>query len=227
MKAILYARFSPRPNADTCESVDDQFSRLRERCKRDSLDIAGEFSDKNQSGDDYDREGIRDAINQISKGYVLVVESLSRLARDIILQEFYIKEVENRGGKVVSIAGEGTENDSLENQTMRKMIGVFNEYHKKVQAQLTSKRMKSKQRQGKRMTRPDRLPYGYKLDGINEMDIIPDEKEQAVLARIIDMREIGLSLPEIAKTLNSEGITSKTGKQWHPSTIFYILKRCA
>ncbi len=42
-RAILYARYSPRPDADKCLSNERQIERCREFCERKSYDIAGEY----------------------------------------------------------------------------------------------------------------------------------------------------------------------------------------
>ena len=231
MNAILYARFSPRPNADKCVSVDDQLYRMYSFCEKNKHHIAGEFYDKDASGADWEREGIRDAITKIKRGYILVVESLSRLSRDIILQETYMDQVRKRGGSVVSLAGEGSEGLTLDDQLIRKIIGTLNEYQRKVQAQLTSKRMIAKQSQGKMVTRPDRLPYGYRMasgtPGKKDCLIEPDKREQAIIERVKAMRGDNESYLCIANTLNSEGIPTKSGKKWHSGTVFNILKKTA
>ena len=45
-KAICYSRFSPRPNADDCESIEVQLDRCRAYCKAHTYEIAGEFADR-------------------------------------------------------------------------------------------------------------------------------------------------------------------------------------
>ena len=50
----LYGRFSPRPLANECESIDTQFRDLREAAIARGWELAGEFSDPDAKGDDDD-----------------------------------------------------------------------------------------------------------------------------------------------------------------------------
>jgi len=52
MKAILYARFSPRPHAEDCDSCERQIADLRAWCKAHNHEIVGEFQDRALSGGD-------------------------------------------------------------------------------------------------------------------------------------------------------------------------------
>ena len=81
--AVLYARFSPRPGAETCESVDKQLERCRAYCNGHAYDVVAQFSDKDLSGSRADnRPGLQRAIAAACRQRaVLCVYSLSRLAR--------------------------------------------------------------------------------------------------------------------------------------------------
>ena len=85
MKVILYARFSPRPLASECESVESQLAELRAYCVQHGHEVVGEFSDKALSGgSDWDtRPGMLDAANACTRGMVFLVRSYDRLFRDI------------------------------------------------------------------------------------------------------------------------------------------------
>ena len=67
-----------------------------------------------------------------------------------------------------------------------------------------------------------KLPYGYKL---YDEKIIEDEKEQLVIARIIELRSNGMYLKQIVHQLKSEGIVSRSGKPLQITQINRLLKR--
>lgn len=48
--------------------------------------------------------------------------------------------------------------------------------------------------------------------------------ELAIVAKIRSLRDEGLSLGKIAAKLNDDGVPTKNGKQWHGSTVNYILR---
>ena len=72
MKVILYARFSPRPDAAESESNDAQFDLCRAHAKRMGWTVAGEYQDAARSGDDEDRPGLWAALDALTKGEVFL-----------------------------------------------------------------------------------------------------------------------------------------------------------
>src|SRR5690349_11907521 len=62
--------------------------------------------------------------------------------------------------------------------------------------------------------------YGYRLTGPKGCRRrVPDLAEQAVIARIVDLRQAGTCWEQIALTLLRERITAKTGREWSISRI--------
>ncbi|OHB51773.1 MAG: hypothetical protein A2Y12_01425 [Planctomycetes bacterium GWF2_42_9] len=50
INAILYARFSPRRNEETCESIEAQFNYIRQYCAKHNVEIIAEFGDRHFIG---------------------------------------------------------------------------------------------------------------------------------------------------------------------------------
>src|SRR5438270_12986317 len=82
-EAVLYARFSPRPLADECDSVERQIERCRAYSTGHGYTVVAEHEDKDLSGGRADnRPGLQKAIKAAcERAAILVVCSLSRLAR--------------------------------------------------------------------------------------------------------------------------------------------------
>jgi DNA invertase Pin-like site-specific DNA recombinase len=82
-QAVLYARFSPRPNPDECDSVEKQLDRCRSYCEGHGYTVVAHYHDKDLSGERADnRPGLQKAISAAcERKAVLCVYSLSRLAR--------------------------------------------------------------------------------------------------------------------------------------------------
>jgi len=47
----------------------------------------------------------------------------------------------------------------------------------------------------------------------------------AALARLLTLKSQGLSLSQIAATLNTEGVPTRHGRPWHKGTVGYLLQR--
>ena len=71
--------------------------------------------------------------------------------------------------------------------------------------------------------RVGRIPYGHRLalDGVH---LEPDVDEQLVIARIMELRELDLSLRAITEYLNTKGVPAR-GSRWHKTTVVRIIQR--
>ena len=65
-------------------------------------------------------------------------------------------------------------------------------------------------------------PYGYNRVGD---DFVYNSKEQSVISRMRRMRKKGRSFRAIVTWLNSNGVPSKKGGKWYPSSVRNILRR--
>jgi len=80
------------------------------------------------------------------------------------------------------------------------------------------------QAKGRRMTRPDRCPYGWRLDPSDPAGVIEDADEQATIRRIREERRVGRGLREIARRLDAVGIRCRGGC-WSHTTVRSVLLR--
>jgi len=222
MKVILYARFSPRPNADECDSVEKQIADMREYCQRNKHEIVAEFFDKALSGADDDRPGLADAFSNLRRGYALVVRSLDRLARDNLMSEVYRREIARRGAFLLTLDGIGVADETAEQAFMRMIFQAQAEYQRRKIRETTSARMRQHQANGRRMSA--RTPYGVVADPARPGMMIEDAEEQANIARILELRRQGLGYREISRKLNEQGITCRGGR-WNHVTVMRIIAR--
>ena len=93
-------------------------------------------------------------------------------------------------------------------------------------AERTSGAMLRHQAKGRRMTRPDRCPYGWRPDPSDPDRLIEDADEQATVRRIREERRHGRGLREIARRLDVAGIGCRGGR-WSHTTVRSILLRFA
>ncbi|AQT68055.1 DNA-invertase hin [Anaerohalosphaera lusitana] len=222
-KAILYARFSPRRNADQCESIETQFDLCTDYCINNNLEIVAKFNDKALSGSDEDRPGLWSAMDALKRGHCLVVYRLDRLARSVYLSDIIERTVKKKGASIVSISGEGTWSDNDEDWLIRKILQTLAEYERKVIAARTKAAMLRHQANGKRMSKHP--PYGFTVDPLNPGRLIEHETEQQVIQQIIAMKESGLSLRAICRELQEAGINCRDKTNWHHSTVQRIIQR--
>jgi DNA invertase Pin-like site-specific DNA recombinase len=61
--------------------------------------------------------------------------------------------------------------------------------------------------------------------GKAEKSLVVDDREKKAVQRIKALRAKGASLRDICETLESEGIKTKAGDRWHPTTVNRVLAR--
>jgi DNA invertase Pin-like site-specific DNA recombinase len=104
------------------------------------------------------------------------------------------------------------------------LFSALAELEREQVAERTSTAMLRHQAKGRRMTRPDRCPYGWRLDPANQYRLVEDAGEQTVIVRIRVERKHGRGLREIARRLDMAGIACRGGR-WSHTTVRSVLLR--
>jgi DNA invertase Pin-like site-specific DNA recombinase len=132
----------------------------------------------------------------LRRGDVLLVAKRDRLARDVIAVAMIERLIGKRGARVVSAAGEGSENDDPASVLMRRLIDSFAEYERLIISSRTRAALAAKRRRNERVS--GIVPFGYRL-GADKRTLVADDEEQATLAAVRALRGAGASLREVAE----------------------------
>jgi DNA invertase Pin-like site-specific DNA recombinase len=222
--AVCYARFSPRPSPEECSPVEKQLERCQAYCRGHGY-VVTQFHDKDLSGSRADnRPGLQRAIaTACRQKAVLCVYSLSRLAR-CTRDAIDLAERLNAAGADLAVIQENVNTRSPMGRFIFTLFSALAQLEREQIAERTSSAMLRHQTKGRRMTRPDRCPYGWRPDDNNPDRLIQDAAEQAAIARIFQERRQGRGLHEIARLLDQAGIRCR-GSRWSHSTVRSVLQR--
>jgi len=220
-RAIIYTRFSPRRDAEKCESCETQLAYCEQLAAKKKLSVGGVYHDKDVSGADEYREKLWQAIEALHKGDVLVVYKRDRLARNVYLSEQINRAVEKHGGSIEAVSGD-VEGNGPEHTMIRQVLASIAEYERKMIGQRTRHFMRMHQANGRLMSRY--APYGWTLaaDGAKMQ---PNERELAAITRICTLRAAGESFGEIVKTLQAEMPDAARAGKWNTKTVWKIVRR--
>lgn len=216
-QAILYCRFSPRPSADECDSIDKQLERLRAWCVATDVKVAGEYRDEAVSGATTEgRDGLEKAIAHATriKG-ILAAYDLSRITRNVGDASRILDQLRNKGVELMLLQ-ERVDTTTPIGRCMFHVIASFAQLYREQIADRTSSAMIRHQSNGRRMGRRDRPPFGYRVSRENPDLLEPDEKEQSTILRICELRASGATQRAICDTLDAEGIPKREGR-WRGS----------
>jgi DNA invertase Pin-like site-specific DNA recombinase len=141
---------------------------------------------------------------------LVLIEKLDRLARDLMVQESIIGDLHKRGFKLISAHEPDLLQDDPSRKLMRQIFGAIAEYDKAmIVAKLRGARERMRQREG---YCEGRKPYGTR-DG-----------EQEVVNLMVDLRQHGATLDDIANRLNKDGVATRVdGGKWYNTTVRRIL----
>lgn len=208
-KAIGYSRVSTADQAESGLGLEAQRERIEAAAERSGLQLGEVFTDAGVSGSAglEDRPGLFAALEQLGRGDVLLVAKRDRIARDPIIAAMVERTAQRKGARVVSAAGEGTDDDDPASILMRRMVDAFAEYERLLIGQRTKAALAAKKKRGERA---GNLPFGFRDDGTGRL--VEEPGEQEVIGRIAELRAAGLSLRAVVAELRSEGLTSRSGK---------------
>ncbi len=236
MPAAIYARYSSENQRP--ESIDDQVSACRKLAKQRSLTISDDhiYADQAQSGARSDRPSLAALMAAAHSGEfdVVLVDDLSRLARDNHLMLSIIAELHFDGIRVISVA-DGLDSDDEESTLAIQVRGIFNELQLR---DLKKKTLRGQIGQKERGFFVGEKTFGYRSVPVGEMRM--DKKgrprpdgykmeieptQAATIIRIFTSYADGMSLTQIVKTLNEENVPGsiRSSKGWSPATISRIL----
>jgi DNA invertase Pin-like site-specific DNA recombinase len=221
----LRATGGPRPNAEECDSVEKQLERCRAYSLGHGYTVIAEHHDKDLSGARADnRPGLQSAIAAARKRKaVLVVYSLSRLAR-CTRDAIDLAASLSAAGADLAVIQENVNTRSPMGRFVFILFSALAELEREQVAERTSAAMLRHQAKGRRMTRPDRCPYGWRPDPSNSDRLVEDAEEQATIRRIWDERRVGRGMREIARRLDASG-TACRGGRWSHTTVRSVLLR--
>jgi DNA invertase Pin-like site-specific DNA recombinase len=176
-----------------------------------------------------ERPGLLAALKAVERGEadgLLVPGDLDRLARELIVQEAIMSQVWKAGGTVhTTTRGEilADDPDDPMRTAIRQFMGIF--------AQLDRALIAKRMRNGRKAKAAAGGYAGYGSPAFGQQsvngELVTDDRESAVTARMRDLRAEGMSYQRIADQLNAEGMTSKRGGAWHSQTVARVLGRTA
>ena len=222
MKAIAYLRVSTDRQGDSGAGLAAQRASITAYAVQNNIEIVRFEQDilSGSKGIEH-RLGLASAIAGIQKGDALLIAKRDRLGRDQFLSMSLERLVQKKGGSILSADGLGN-GDSAGDKFLKSILDAASSFERDLIRARTKAAMQAKRLAGDLI---GKIPFGYQvIDG----KLIADQNEQAVIAKIVDARNAGASLREIAAVLTAASTPTKSGGTvWIHSSITSILKRQA
>src|SRR6266446_1039827 len=228
----IYARVSAEQQREE-NTIASQTASLIEFAKAHDLDVPKEwvFEDEGYSGATLERPGLERVRDLAAEGQIQVVLAYSpdRLSRKYAYQILVIEEFAHHGVETVFV--KSPQGDSAEDQQLLVQFqGMIAEYER-AQILERSRRGKRHRAQAGEVSVMSGAPYGYRY--IRKTDEVPaayvvDEAETRVVRRVYEMYTVeGLSIGEITRRLNTEGVPARKASRWERSVVWGVLRNPA
>lgn len=228
--AIIYCRFSPRPNAVECRSNEKQEERCRTYCASKGYTPVAVYHDSAVSGKLMERPGLKAALAAVCEGRVLVVDTSDRLARDMLVS-LTIRHQVNRLGATIEVADGSPQTDTPEGELFANILAAFAAYERSRFARRTKAGLAKKKARGEHL---GRIPIGWKVDPASKQ-LVHDENEQKAIAKAVALKKLSYRAEGVEGTvgvrLSSEKIAQEItdefgpvrGRPWSARTIRRVL----
>jgi DNA invertase Pin-like site-specific DNA recombinase len=215
VKAFAYLRVSGR-GQEAGDGYTRQLQSISRYAAANDIKVVRIFRERGVSGEKElkDRPAFLEMLAALHSNGVrlILIERLDRLARSLYVQESIIAELKRHGFDLISVEEPDLMKDDPGRVMFRQFQGAIAQCEK---ANIVLKLRGARQRMKARTGRCEgRKPYGA------------NEGEEAIIARMKELRASGMAYDRIAATLNNEGVLTRTwGKTWHGFAVNQILKR--
>lgn len=220
MKAIGYTRVSTSDQANEGISLEAQAAKIRAYCELNDLELLHIFEDAGKTGKNMNREALQKALGMIEAGEAsaLVVYKLDRLSRKTRDTLELIEQIEEADAAFHSIT-EKVDTKSALGKFFLTITAAFAQMERDTIADRTRDALAYKREQGQYL---GAVPFGYTLEG---PALEQSAEEVAIIGEVVTLKSNGLTLQQIADTLNQAGKATKRGGRWYPTTVKNLLTR--
>jgi site-specific DNA recombinase len=220
--AIGYTRVSTEQQAAEGISLDAQRSRIQAWSEMTGAKLVAIHTDSGISGSrTANRPAFQKALMEVCRVHgVLVVHSLSRLARSTKDAILIAEKLEKSGADLVSLS-ENIDTTSAAGKMIFRMLAVLSEFERDLVSERTTAALQHLRNSGKRFS--GKTPYGYALKGDR---LVTLKREQEGVRLICRLRKRGMSLRAISRALAARSVPTKAGASvWSPKVLSALLKR--
>lgn len=230
--AAIYARVSSERQREE-QTIGSQREALIEYAHSEGYLVADQwiFQDEGYSGASLVRPGLERLRDVVAEGQIeaVLIYSPDRLSRRYAYQVLLCEEFARHGVDVVFI--KSAKATTPEEELLLQFQGMIAEYER---AQIAERSRRGKRHRAKAgsVNVLSGAPYGFRYHKKTQSSMAyyePIEKEAQVIRHVFKLyTEDGLSIRAIARLLNDQGISTRTGKsRWERSTVWGMLRNPA
>ncbi len=218
MRAALYARVSTEDQAMEGFSLDAQVKRMEAYCRVRGWEVAGIYRDEGYSGRNTKRPEYNRMIDEMDSWDTILVMKMDRIHRNSLNFTVMMNDLKAHDKHFNSMQDKFDTTTAMGRFVMGIMQGIA-----QLESEQTGERVHMAMAY-KASTTTGNLgsghPYGYRYE---DGELLIEKDEAHTVRAIYSLASQGLSLGEIAASLNDAGIPAKKGGRWQRQTISNII----
>ncbi len=222
LKCAIYIRVSTHYQIDK-DSLplqrEDLINYAKYALNIDSYEV---FEDAGYSAKNTDRPAYQQMMSRLRTGEFshILVWKIDRISRNLLDFAAMYEEIKSLGVTFVS-KNEQFDTSTAIGEAMLKIILVFAELERNMTSERVTAVMLSRAANGQ--WNGGRIPYGYDYHKESKEFTINQFEAENIL-KIVDLYLETHSLLSVAKYLNKNGITTKAGNEWNPTTVSKMIR---
>lgn len=227
MTTYGYVRVSTPEQAEDRSSLSDQEARIRLAAEVRGDPVHAVYADPGVSGSVplTERPGGAALLRVAGRGDTVIIAKLDRMFRSALDAHATAQRLQRAGIDLVivefgmsSVTGDGV------GKLIFGVLASVAEFERDRIAERVKDGKRGKKQRGGHIG--GSAPYGWSVQGAGrDAALVEDPAEQAVLARVREMADAGVSLRQIAHRLGEQGVRSRTGSRFAPQQIHRMLRQ--
>jgi DNA invertase Pin-like site-specific DNA recombinase len=207
MRVIGYARVS---TGEQGLSLADQCTKIKVHCELHEIELVRIYQDHGASGRDLNRQGIRDAMFDLSGSHIdgMIITKLDRLSRSIRDWAALMETFTERDKSLIAIM-DSIDTTSAGGLMVANVIISIAQWERQVIQERTVAAFEYMRSQDMRCGLD--APYGWELDPDRPKYLRLSTEESQVCRLVYRLRDSGLSYREVADLVNDHGYVNRAG----------------
>ena len=228
-----YVRVSTETQSEKGYGIDTQRQAIEKYCTENDLELLNIFEDRGISGTEAieadgdelisKRKGLLEMLSTLNGVNTIIVLNTSRLWRSDIAKVLIRREIERKGGEVISI--EQPRYSIYKKDPSEVLInGMFELLDEYERISIALKLARGRTTKAHKGDKPAGVtPFGY-IYSADKKSIVVADDEAVTVKRIFSLAQTGNSIQKIVDVLNGDGFLTKQGKAWTKATVHGMLR---